>query len=315
MKKKLLGIFVCMLLIATALPAVGIMTNREYNSNNQTICGRGGLFRQLPYLPNDPKMDSWGSDEAWDMICYDDFRDIASPICDIHWWGHSLISDGGKIYDCDPTGMTFDITFYEDNNSMPGDIVCSYDDVSPTITPTNIKYDWSEVPGLDIYEMHYFEVELSPCCNMSDGWVSIVGTGSDNDCFFSFLCSPDGNSIAYQLMEGELVERDDFAFMLTDGEETSLEMDVTGGLGVTVEITNIGDETLTDIPIDIVIFGGLFGRIEVQVEESMNLNPGDTASVGTGLFLGLGKIAIGLIADDVVEYPSGLQLLIFTIIQ
>ena len=37
-------------------------------------------------------------------------------------------------------------------------------------------------------------------------------------------------------------------------------------------------------------------------------------SVGTGLFLGLGKIVIGVIVDDQVEYKKGLQLLIFTLI-
>jgi len=167
---------------------------------------------------------------------------------------------------------------------------------------------------LDIYEMYYFEVELSPCCDMSDGWVSIVGTGSDNECFFTFLCSPDGNSIAYQDMDGEWFERDDFAFMLTDGE-TSLGLDVSGGIGTTVEITNSGDETLTNIPVDIVVFGGMLGNINVHIEETVNLDPGDSASVGTGVFLGLGKIAIGVIADDVVEYHSGMQLFIFTIIQ
>ena len=34
MKKKLLGIFVCMLLIATALPAVGTMNEKEISTNN-----------------------------------------------------------------------------------------------------------------------------------------------------------------------------------------------------------------------------------------------------------------------------------------
>ena len=51
MKKKIVGIFVCMLLIATAIPVVGIINEEE---NHQKICNRGGIFRQYPSPYDEP---------------------------------------------------------------------------------------------------------------------------------------------------------------------------------------------------------------------------------------------------------------------
>ena len=311
MKKKLLGIFVCTLLIATALPAVGTMTVQDNNSSNQNIGGRGGMFRQLPSPPVGPMPYAWISDSQMGWQVYEDFWEVSSPICDIHWWGVAVIRMNDTWYQGNPEGMTFDIIFFEDEDGEPGAEVCSYTEVSPLIIGTGIMYDYpdeSEGP----FELYYFEADLNPCCNLSNGWVSIIKKDSPTDSMFGWHDSPDGNDKMYQ---NTIQCPTDVAFILTDGEEPDLEINIKSGFGATIEITNSGDETLTGIPVDVVVYGGMLSMINVHVRETIHLDPSDTASVGTGLFLGLGKIAIGVIADDVVEYHSGLQLFIFTIVQ
>jgi len=311
MKIKIIGILVCILLIATALPAVGTITKQEHNPNNQNIGDRGGIFAQLPSPHGDPQPVAWISDVRLGWKVYEDFWDVTSPICDIYWWGQTPYWDGSTWQPCEPIGMTVDITFYEDNGGEPGAIFCSYDNVVPEYTPTGIMYDYPEFPN-GPFELIYFEYELDTWCNLSDGWFSIQSIDSDNDCSFGWFESPDGNDI---IIQNSIQRPTDVAFIFTDGEESAIDINVKSGLGVTLEVTNSGNETLTGIPVDIVVYGGIFGKINAHVRETISLYPGDTASVGTGVFLGLGKIAIGVIADDVVEYYSGMQLLIFTIIQ
>jgi len=308
MKKKIVGILVCTLLIATALSAMGTMTEKE---DNQNIGGSGEIFGQLPSPHGDPQPVGWASDLRVGWKVYEDFWDITSPICDIHWWGQTPYWDGSTWQPCEPIGMTVDITFYEDDGGEPGAIFCSYDDVIPEYTLTGIMYDYTEFPN-GPFELIYFEYELNTCCNLSDGWFSIQSIDSDNDCSFCWFESPDGNDI---IIQNSIQRTTDVAFIFTDGEESGIEINVKSGIGVTLEVTNSGTETLTEIPVDIIVYGGIYGKIKVHVRETINLDPGDTASVGTGVFLGLGKIAIGVIADDVVEYKQGLHLLIFTLIK
>ena len=75
MKTKIIGILVCMLLIATALPAVGTMNEEEiptsfgmgvnslkHQNTPRSIMSinRGGMFIQLPYLAN-VSSSYWGA--------------------------------------------------------------------------------------------------------------------------------------------------------------------------------------------------------------------------------------------------------------
>ena len=88
MKKKILGIFVFMLLIATTLPAVGTTIKNE---NAQSIGDRGGIFRQYPSPLGDPMPEAWISDKQTAFRFYEDFWEVSGPICEIHWWGQAAI--------------------------------------------------------------------------------------------------------------------------------------------------------------------------------------------------------------------------------
>lgn len=311
MKIKVIAIFVIAFLVATTIPAFGKIVEKDSISDYQNIGEKGGLFRQLPSLPDDSAPYGLISDLQMGLQVYEDFWEVPNPICHIHWWGHAIKSINDSFYPGDPEGMVFDIIFYEDESGSPGNDIYTFSDISPSIIGTGVFYDhpdWSEGPS----ELYYFEADLSLCFELSDGWVSIIKKYSSNDSIFGWAESSDGND---NLFQNDTQLTRDVAFILAESGEPELEIDVKGGLGASVKVINIGNETLTNIPVDIMVYGGMLRKINVQVRETINLNSGDTASVGTGLFLGIGKITIGIVADDVVEYKSGFQLLFLTIIK
>ena len=103
---------------------------------------------------------------------------------------------------------------------------------------------------------------------------------------------------------------------------TSLDINVRGGLGVTAEFTNTGTEPITDMLTHIQIFGDIyingnyiFTMINVHAKKTMSLDPGETKTLRTGIFFGLAKIDIDVIADTdeyIVEEYTGQHLFIFT---
>ena len=183
------------------------------SSNMPGPCGN--LFEQPPHGPS----DTWASftsayDPSYpaDYLVYENFWNVTGDICDLHWYGKS----GTPVWErCDPEGMIFDITFYANNaTGMPGEIVCSYENVSP-----KISY-YSDFPGY--LEGYYFETDLNPCCQLRDGWVSIQSQGSDNGCWFLWLSSAvgDGSALQENRITNTIVQTDyDLAFTLTSKAE------------------------------------------------------------------------------------------------
>ena len=245
MKKKIIGLLVCMLLIATALPAVGTINEKEIpmgsridkNSLNHLrtprttmSSSRGGIYLQLPVDPADP----WGgpfSDLQHGYRVYDDFYEVTGPICDVQWWGFGVVWNGTTWIPCDPEGMKFNITFYEDDGSgKPGTVVWSYVDITPSITPIGIYY---ETPSGVLLELYFFDSESGICNVLSDGWVSIVKTYSPNDGIFAWMDSYDGNTQYWQqnLSSGLWHSfNPDVAFILVDNEPNTPELKCDGSL-------------------------------------------------------------------------------------
>ncbi|MGD8441832.1 MAG: hypothetical protein PVG53_14970, partial [Holophagae bacterium] len=68
--------------------------------------------------------DSWnaftsGEGPTFNYTVYDNFTSDNFSITDFHWWGLSLFWNGAGWDACDPTGMTFDVTFHPDNAGEP----------------------------------------------------------------------------------------------------------------------------------------------------------------------------------------------------
>ena len=232
MYKKLVGIVVFGLLIATAMSAVGTMNEEVFpvnvgiDNNSQSLkkihsttmkSNPSYLFIQLPKMPWDFEPYAWTSDVSAGYRVFDDFWDISSPICDIHWWGTCQKWISPIWYNRDPTGMVVNISLYKDNNGVPGELVCYYEDVTPTITHTGIYYIFNFSSTPYPIPLYFFEYDLDPCCDLSSGWVSIQSTYVPSGGWLLWQTSPDGNKKAYHNTQGELEV--DYAYMLTDRED------------------------------------------------------------------------------------------------
>ena len=189
------------------------------NNSNEMFARYNRMFTQLPAPPGDPMPLPLTSHSPYGWRCHEDFWDITSPICDIHWWGFTTTYIGGIYYPSDPEGMTFNIVFYENDNGMPGDVICSYIKVKPSFYPTGIMYDYSEYPEAEgLYELFYFTTSLDLCCDLSEGWVSIQSIYSPTDSDFSWIESLYGNNNSLQYGWGNWYIISNFAYILTDAD-------------------------------------------------------------------------------------------------
>ncbi len=84
---------------------------------------------------------------------------------------------------------------------------------------------------------------------------------------------------------------------------------ISGGIGVSATIKNIGDATAENFEWSIVSEGTVFLGGEKSGTET--LDPGDSITVKTGLMLGFGNIDITVTADTAVEQASAKLLLFF----
>jgi len=88
---------------------------------------------------------------------------------------------------------------------------------------------------------------------------------------------------------------------------------ITGGLGVSVIITNPGTEDARDVPWLIHVEGGILGLVNKVAEGTIDIIPaGQSTSVKTGVFLGFGPILITVRAGASEKTAEGKQVIIFS---
>jgi hypothetical protein len=241
MRKKIVGILCCMLVLATALPAVSIMTDKDisngYRGNdkpsNDILIPKnlidnnyGGIFIQFPDLPNSTNFFEWSSEPNRQI--FENFNEISNPICDVHWWGEYNRFSGGQWIWLDPNLMRVNISFYENDNGQPGALVESYIDVKPSVNPTGLWYDFGD-PVLA--QLYYFQYDLDPCVNILDGWVSISSVANADDGWLLWMTSPDGNHKFLRYESGSYISYFyDVALALTDGESDEPDLECEGTL-------------------------------------------------------------------------------------
>jgi hypothetical protein len=208
------------------------------------------IFSQTPTSP-DADWNAYTSDFNMGYLCLDDFWELTEPICDIHWWGFSLRFIDGWWYPCDPTGIQFEIVFYDET----GNPVCTYAPVIPTPVSTGQYYN--------DYELFYWEYDLDPCCDLSNGWVSIQSVYSPNDCAFLWMNSPDGNNnaqqnggylndnLAFELtsaicnpsidVEKEVLDSKTGKWVDADTQSTALDVPICSNVQFRIRVTNTGN--------------------------------------------------------------------------
>jgi PKD repeat protein len=93
--------------------------------------------------------------------------------------------------------------------------------------------------------------------------------------------------------------------------EIGLNFSITGGIGVSVVITNLGAEDATNVPWLIHVDGGLLGLIQKVAEGTVNVSAGSSTMVKTGMFLGVGPFAITVRVGAVEKTGLGMQIVVF----
>lgn len=152
-------------------------------------CPADALFGQAAH----GRYDAWWfgfADSDFDYLTYEGFQGVSGLIGSVHWWGFQIYYDGYELYNCTRSPDDVTVTFYQDDGGTPGAPACGPYTVSPTVTDTGLVYG-----GWRLYE---FSVDISPTCALSSGWVSILSTGGDPDCWLLWMSSPDGDGACYE---------------------------------------------------------------------------------------------------------------------
>ena len=87
---------------------------------------------------------------------------------------------------------------------------------------------------------------------------------------------------------------------------------ISGGLGVSVDISNTGTGDAEDIAYTLSATGGLLGMINKEVEGTVSISSGSTETISLPMIIGLGSVTIDVQVGSISESVTGTQLLIFT---
>jgi hypothetical protein len=94
--------------------------------------------------------------------------------------------------------------------------------------------------------------------------------------------------------------------------KSGLTFSINGGRGVNLKITNNGKENVYGVPWQIHVEGGIFWRIDKTVNGTIDIPVGESKTVRTGNYFGLGELKITIIVDDAVRMVWAGKYLIFT---
>ncbi len=174
MKKKLLGIFVCMLLIATSLPAVGTMTEKEISTNNP---------RETLQPPG------WGLDQKQTSNCGSGMQ-FWPPL----WHAQSFKPTKNKLtavqihcfkYHDPPAGIELTVSIRDSlNGSDLTEVTVNADQIVPTgtwvtfdfpdidVTPENTYYIVCRSDGGDAANCYAWLYDLNNSYDRGEAWIS-----------------------------------------------------------------------------------------------------------------------------------------------
>jgi len=98
-------------------------------------------------------------------------------------------------------------------------------------------------------------------------------------------------------------------------ETPDLSFTVKGGLGINLKIANNGTANANDVVWQVHIEGGIFHLINHTMNGTVDIAAGETKTVGTGIFLGLGSIQVSVMVGDETKDAEGTQLFILSILK
>ena len=96
--------------------------------------------------------------------------------------------------------------------------------------------------------------------------------------------------------------------------KVGLTCSITGGLGVSLKITNNGTANVTGVPWQIHVEGGILKMINKTVNGTIDIPAGESVTVKTGMLLGFGAISITAKVADEEQTATGTQIIIFSMV-
>jgi len=178
--------WVAPLIVGLLAVAIGGSGNAHARTPEPT-CPGGSVFAQPPNLGT-TGWEAYVSDLTPGFTRYERFLGISSPVCGVRWWGFHLTNPGTGFVECDDGPTSFLITFYADQQGQPGAETGSH---AVAATGTAV----AEVNGWTLSE---YQVVLDSCRTVTDGWVSIRGSGGSPSCWFLWNSSSVGDGAACQ---------------------------------------------------------------------------------------------------------------------
>lgn len=157
-------------------------------------CSGNSLFGQkyMPPFPLDWKASTSDKGAAGSILVFDNFTNTGS-INRVSFWGINGYNNNERWYVCYESPMDFQITFFVDNDGMPGAEVASYD-VSCVGNQTGLLY-WG------VFELYQYFADLPEPVELSEGWIAIQGMNDiKGPCWFEWMSSAegyDGNSMQW----------------------------------------------------------------------------------------------------------------------
>ncbi|MBU1940627.1 MAG: hypothetical protein KKC68_02525 [Candidatus Thermoplasmatota archaeon] len=146
-------------------------------------------------------------------------------------------------------------------------------------------------------------------------WQELFDTDAAEDVGYCGIQAVDGTHVVTGYTGNYIEETlDAWVIKFTADSGTTFDISISGGLGVSATITNTGSIDAVDVPWEIHITGGILGKIDKTMGCTLDIPSGQSKTVSTGMFLGLGPISISVSVADTTETVEGTQLVIFSLL-
>jgi hypothetical protein len=308
-------------------------------------------WEQLPDK-NGTGIDIMVNFDAWQFnrTLADDFLcNSTGPITDVHLWGSWLNDTKGNIAKIH-LGIHADIPA-NNSPSRPGALLWQRDfyqgDFTETLYLNNAIYEWwwdpytytlypncdNNIWQLDInipknnsfnqlgttsHPIVYWLAVSVDSYNGSFGWKT-AKTHWNDDAVRYDRWSFDWYELQYPYGHPYANQSIDMAFRITTTPTTKccFNVSIKGGFSYKVNITNICNQTVTNVPWKINITGGILGKIKKTVTGTLGSLPPFSTTKISGFIFGFGKIYITVIVDDCppFKWSAFLKLIIIQDIQ
>jgi len=245
-----------------------------------------------------------GINASWEFEYFDSIQQslplsLLDPLADvvpIDLWATNL--DTGEY---DYTSFQFDF------NPPPGATI----EMEPleAVPGQNVNVNGTRFPPVSTIKLLIDDTEILQTTTLGDGTFSVsftVPNLAPGWYFVIAMSETRGNQIINSLY---------FDFSILTVPSPNLEIDITGGLGVNAIITNNGTANASGVEWQIHVEGGILGLINKTINGTIDVAAGESKTVGTGLFFGLGPIAITAKVADEEKTATGIQFIIFSMVK